>query len=213
MDLLSADMGSSSAGCLQTGNRGDDPCLTKGLVKIPGGSEACQSVLPRGLFCNPLIQASDDTLWNGRSITVLRKKAKFGDRRRVRKGGDFRNFSRQFSLSRSALDAECETASRGAVDLQIVGVGTGKQFFDDRLELPVRDVFLCEKSAAKRVGFDGALASAKLLWKAGVLGITRGSVGGHLCVRGKSINRRTKSGADRLCDFRGNGHDANGQHK
>src|SRR5260370_33533296 len=113
MDLLSDDVGSCSAGCLQTGNRGDDPCLTKGLVKIPGGSEACQSVLPRGLFCNPFIQASDDALWNGPSITVLRKKAKFGDRRRVRKGGDFRNFSRHFSLSRRTLDAARETAGRG----------------------------------------------------------------------------------------------------
>jgi hypothetical protein len=40
----------------------------------------------------------------------------------------------------------------------------------------------------------------------------RSSVGGYLAVRGKSINRRTKSGADGFRDFRWNGYDANGQH-
>jgi hypothetical protein len=35
----------------------------------------------------------------------------------------------QFSLSRSAFDAECETTRRRAVDLQIVGVGMSEQFF------------------------------------------------------------------------------------
>src|ERR1700730_838975 len=37
----------------------------------------------------------------------------------------------------------------------------------------------------------------------------RGSVGGHLCVCGESINRRTQGGADRFGDFGWNGHDAN----
>src|SRR6267143_2054298 len=41
----------------------------------------------------------------------------------------------------------------------------------------------------------------------------RGSVGGHLCVRGESINRRTECGAHRFGDLGWNGHDANGQHE
>src|SRR6266478_6272301 len=40
-----------------------------------------------------------------------------------------------------------------------------------------------------------------------------GSVGGHLCVRGESVNRRTEGGADRFRDFGWNGHDANGKHE
>jgi len=41
------------------------------------------------------------------------------------------------------LDAESEAASRGTVDLQIVGARLGKQFFDDGLEFAIRHVFLC----------------------------------------------------------------------
>src|SRR5207302_10669310 len=41
----------------------------------------------------------------------------------------------------------------------------------------------------------------------------RGSVGGHLRVRGESINRHTECGAHRFGDFGWNGHDANGQHE
>src|ERR1700674_1466344 len=77
------------------------------------------------------------------------------------------------SLDRSALDTEGETASRGAVDLQIIDVGMSEQFLDDRLEFPIRHVFLGQKAAAARVGFNRARASAKLLWKSGVLRIAR----------------------------------------
>src|SRR6266576_1341258 len=132
----------------------------------------------------------------------------------------------------------------------------GEQFFDGRLEFPIRHVFLGHKAAAARIGLDRARAPAKLLGKSRDLRITRasfrvnidraglwkrfdageviiskensavfacdeyaqavtarGSVGGHLRVRGESINRRTEGGADRFRDFGWNGHDANGQHE
>src|SRR6267378_2717930 len=132
----------------------------------------------------------------------------------------------------------------------------GEEFFDGRLEFPIRHVFLGQKAAAACVGLDRAWAPAKLLRKSGVLRITRtsfrmnidrarlwkrfnageaiigkknsavfardecaqavtarGSVGGHLCLRGESINRRTEGSADRFGDFGWNGHDANGQHE
>src|SRR6266576_1443044 len=132
----------------------------------------------------------------------------------------------------------------------------GEQFFDCRLEFPVRHVFLGQQAAAARVGLDRTRAPAKLLRKSCVLRITRtsfrvnidwaglwkrfdageaiiskensavfardecaqavparGSVGGHLRVRGESINRRTEGGADRFRDVGWNGHDANGQHE
>ncbi len=42
------------------------------------------------------------------------------------------------------LDAESETASRGAVDLQIVGVGMGEQFFNGWLKFAIRHMFLSQ---------------------------------------------------------------------
>src|SRR6266481_6160916 len=132
----------------------------------------------------------------------------------------------------------------------------GEQFFDGRLEFPIRHVFLGQKAAAACVGLDRTRAPAKLLRKSGVLRVTRtsfrvnidraglwkrfgageaiiskensavfardecaqavtarGRVGGHLRVRGESINRRTEGGADRFRDFGWNGHDANGKHE
>src|SRR6267378_6585847 len=52
----------------------------------------------------------------------------------------------------------------------------GEQFFDGRLEFPIRHVFLGQKAAAARVGLDRARAPAKLLGKSGVLRITRASI-------------------------------------
>jgi len=74
------------------------------------------------------------------------------------------------------LNPKSETASRGAVDLQIVGAGMGEQIFDDGLEFAVRHVFLGQKAAAMRVGFDRTRAAAKLLGKSGVFQITRASI-------------------------------------
>jgi len=65
----------------------------------------------------------------------------------------------QFSLSRSTLDAKGETTRRGAVDLQIVGGGLCKQFFDDWLESPVRHIFLGKKAAAARFAKTAAQAA------------------------------------------------------
>jgi hypothetical protein len=48
----------------------------------------------------------------------------------------------------------------------------GEQFFDGRLEFPIRHVFLGQKPAAACVGLDSARAPAKLLGKSGVLRIT-----------------------------------------
>jgi hypothetical protein len=54
---------------------------------------------------------------------------------------------------RGALDAERETACRGAIHLKIVHVLTGKEFFDGRLEFTVHNVFLREQAPAARIGF------------------------------------------------------------
>ena len=48
----------------------------------------------------------------------------------------------------------------------------GEEFFDGRLEFPIRHVFLGQKPAAACVGLDSARAPAKLLGKSGVLRIT-----------------------------------------
>jgi hypothetical protein len=78
-----------------------------------------------------------------------------------------------FLLSRvqGALDAERETACRGAIHLKIVHVSLGEEFFDGRLEFAVRNVFLREQAPAARIGFKSARASAKFCGKSGVLRI------------------------------------------
>jgi hypothetical protein len=51
--------------------------------------------------------------------------------------GETNSISKLFSFGGSTLDTESKTASRGAVDLQIVGAGMGEQFFNGRLELAI----------------------------------------------------------------------------
>jgi len=68
-----------------------------------------------------------------------------------------------FSQSRlhGTFDAKRETACSCTVHLKIVYVPAGKEFFDNRLELAVRNVLLREQAPAKRVGFDGTRTPAK----------------------------------------------------
>ena len=74
-------------------------------------------------------------------------------------GVDLWNLPAHLLLGRSAFYAERETAGRGAVDLQIVGGGLCKQFFDDWLEFSIRHIFLGKKAAAARFAKTAAQAA------------------------------------------------------
>src|ERR1700686_142222 len=83
----------------------------------------------------------------------------------IKKWGRFPKSPGHRSWSGNPLKTEGETDRHGAVNPSIVDVGVGEQFFERRLEPPIRHVFLRKKTAATRVGLDRAQILAKLLVK------------------------------------------------
>jgi len=57
-----ADMGSSSSRCLQSGNHGDDPCLTKRSVDKREGGEAGERPTPMTIGLQSIDKSQGDAL-------------------------------------------------------------------------------------------------------------------------------------------------------
>src|SRR5712664_4965512 len=79
--------------------------------------------------------------------------------------------SRATSRAGRAVNAKGKTACGRAVHLKIVHVRPDEEFFDNRLEIAIGNVFLGEQSPASRIGFQRARAAAKLFGKTGVFGV------------------------------------------
>jgi len=103
-------------------------------------------------------------------------------------------FERARAAAKLCGESSVLRITRASIRVNIDRAGLGKRF-------DAREAIVGKKNSTILTGRECAQAVA-----------ARSVVGGDFRVRRKSINRRSKGGADRLRHFGWNGYDANGQH-